>query len=163
MLRAREAVLARLGITTAPLILPHIEPAMLVLLVFFFLLGYLFYASLFAAVGAMVSTEQEAQQAQLPVAMFLVLSIAFVQPVLASPDSGLAIALGIIPFSAPIIMPLRMSVGTVPAWEIAVSLLELALGCYVVVGLSARIYRVGLLMYGKRPTLREVFRWVRAT
>ena len=163
MLRAREVVLARLGITTAPLILPHIEPAMLILLVFFFLLGYLFYASLFAAVGAMVSTEQEAQQAQLPVAMLLVLSIAFLQPALEAPDSTLAVSLSVLPFSSPILMPLRMSTVAVPGWQIALAIFELVLACVVAVWLAARIYRIGLLMYGKRPTLREVFRWVRAT
>ena len=163
MLRAREAVLARLGITTAPLILPHIEPAQLVLLVFFFLLGYLFYASLFAAVGAMVSTEQEAQQAQLPVAMLLVLSIAFLQPALEAPDSPLAVNLSVLPFSSPILMPLRMSTVAVPTWQIGLAIAELMLACVVAVWLAARIYRIGLLMYGKRPTLREVFRWVRAT
>ena len=163
MLRAREAVLARLGITTAPLILPHIEPAMLVLLVFFFLLGYLFYASLFAAVGAMVSTEQEAQQAQLPVAMLLVLSIAFLQPALEAPDSALAVNLSLLPFSSPILMPLRMSTVDVAGWQIGLAIFELLLACVVAVWLAARIYRIGLLMYGKRPTLREVFRWVRAS
>jgi len=74
---------------------------------------------------------------------------------------ALAVALGMIPFSAPILMPLRMSVTTVPPWQVVVSLLELALGCWVVVGLSARVYRVGLLMYGKRPRLRELLRWIR--
>jgi len=163
MLRAREAVLARLGITTAPLILPHIDPGQLVLLVFFFLLGYLFYASLFAAVGSMVSTEQEAQQAQLPVAMLLVLSIAFLQPALEAPDSTLAVNLSVLPFSSPILMPLRMSTVAVPGWQIGLAIFELVLACVVAVWLAARIYRIGLLMYGKRPTLREVFRWVRAT
>ena len=163
MLRLREAVLARLGVTTAPLVLPYIEPGMLVLLLFFFLLGYLFYASLFAAVGAMVSTEQEAQQAQLPVAMLLVLSIAFLQPALEAPDSTLAVNLSMLPFSSPILMPLRMSTVAVPGWQIGLAIFELVLACVVAVWLAARIYRIGLLMYGKRPTLREVFRWVRAS
>jgi ABC-2 type transport system permease protein len=161
MLQVRVAVLRAFGIASLPVILPHISLSALLLLVCFFVLGYLFYAALFAVIGAIVSTEQEAQQAQLPVAMFLVLSIAFVQSVVAEPNGGLAVALGMIPFSAPILMPLRMSVTTVPTWQVVVSLVELALGCWVVVGLSARVYRVGLLMYGKRPRIRELLRWIR--
>ncbi|HEX5830133.1 MAG TPA: ABC transporter permease [Gemmatimonadaceae bacterium] len=162
MLRLRTAALDALGIGATAIPLPGLEPRLLAILAGFFLLGYLFYASLFATIGAVVTSEQEAQQAQIPVAMFLIISIAFLQPILAEPDGKLAVMLSIIPFSAPIIMPLRMSLVTVPVWQIVVSLLELGLGCWVAVWLAARIYRTGLLMYGKQPTLREVLRWVRA-
>lgn len=162
MMRVRTTVLGLLGIEGTPLILPGITPGMILTLTLFFVLGYLFYAALFAAIGAIVSSEQEAQQAQIPVVMFLVLSVAFIQPVLNRPDSSLAQTLSIIPFSAPILMPLRMSVVQVSAWQLTLSIVELLLGCIVVVWLAARIYRTGILMYGKRPTVREIARWVRA-
>jgi ABC-2 type transport system permease protein len=134
---------------------------MLVLLVVFFLLGYTLYAALFAAVGAMVSSEQEAQQAQIPVIMMLVLSILFLQPVLNAPDSGLATTLAYLPFSAPVVMPLRMSAVSVPWWEVTLSLVALASASYLAVYVAARIYRTGILLYGKRPGIREVLRWIR--
>jgi ABC-2 type transport system permease protein len=161
MFKFREPILRRFGTETPAFQLPHIDASMVVLLVIFFVLGYTLYAALFAAVGAMVSTEQEAQQAQLPVVLLLVMSVIFLQPVLNEPDGKLAATLAWIPFSSPIVMPLRLSAVSVPAWEIAVSLLALAAGCYVSVYVAARIYRTGLLMYGKRPTLRELVRWVK--
>jgi ABC-2 type transport system permease protein len=94
--------------------------------------------------------------------MLLILSIVFLQPVLNSPDGKLANTLTWFPFSSPIVMPLRMSAVAVPAWEIAASLFALVAGCYIAVWVAARIYRTGLLMYGKRPTFRELVRWVRA-
>jgi ABC-2 type transport system permease protein len=115
----------------------------------------------FAAIGATVSTEQEAQQAQMPVVLLLVISIMFLMPVLNNPDGALATNLGWLPFSSPIVMPLRMSAVTVPPWEIGLSLFALTAGCYIAIYVAARIYRTGLLMYGKRPTFREVMRWVR--
>ena len=163
MFRLRGTILGALGVESTPLVLPDITAGMIAMLCLFFVLGYLFYAALFAAIGAVVSSEQEAQQAQIPVVMFLVLSIAFLQPVLNRPDSPLAETLSVLPFSAPILMPLRMSVVAVPPWQLTLSIVELILGCIVVVWLAARIYRTGILMYGKRPTLREIVRWVRAS
>jgi ABC-2 type transport system permease protein len=159
--RARAPVLARLGLPPIPWDLPHIPLGTALLLIAFFLLGYAFYAALFAAIGAMVSSEQEAQQVQLPVAMMLVASALFIQPVLMAPESALAVALSLIPVSAPIIMPLRLSLVPVPASEIALALVAIAVGTAAVTWLAARIYRTGLLLYGKRPTLRELARWVR--
>jgi ABC-2 type transport system permease protein len=126
----------------------------------FFVLGFMFYAGLFAAVGATVNSEQEAQQAQMPVVLLLVTSIMFVQNVLLSPDGTLSRVLSMLPFSAPIVMPLRMTVAPVPPLEVAVALLSVTLGACGSVWLASRIYRVGLLMYGKRPGFREVMRWV---
>jgi ABC-2 type transport system permease protein len=161
MLEYRGTVLAMLGAPARPLQLPHVGAGMLVLLVVFFLLGYTLYAALFAAVGAMVSSEQEAQQAQIPVIMMLVLSILFLQPVLNAPDSGLATTLAYLPFSAPVVMPLRMSAVSVPWWEVTLSLVALASASYLAVYVAARIYRTGILLYGKRPGIREVLRWIR--
>lgn len=159
--KARGVVLAHFGIQGPPLHLPEISVGAAAVLVLFFLLGYAFYAALFAGVGATVSNEQDAQQAQAPVVMLLVATVIFLAPILAAPEGTLAVLLGWLPFSAPIVMPLRMSVVSVPPTQIAGSLLVLAASCYVAVRGAARIYRTGLLMYGKRVTLREAIRWAR--
>ena len=140
---------------------PTIEPFTIVALLLFFLLGYTFYAALFAAVGAMVGTQEEASQAVQPVMMMLVFSIIFVQPVMTNPTGRLAEVMSLIPFSAPIIMPMRMTATPVPMLTVAASLAGVALAAVAAIWFAARIYRVGLLMYGKRPTLRELLRWVR--
>lgn len=161
MVEYRVPVLRRFGLEATPLQLPGITPGALLMLLVFFLLGYTFYSALFAAVGAMVNSEQEAQQAQMPIVLILIVTIMFMQPVLSAPDSRLAFTLGLMPVSSPILMPLRMSVVEVPPWEIALSLIALVAACYVAVYVAARIYRTGLLMYGKRLTFREVARWMK--
>jgi len=161
MARYRARLLTMMGIDATPLGFPSATVGQMAVLVMFFMLGYTFYAALFAAIGAMVNTEQEAQQAQLPVVMLLIVSIMFLQPVLNAPDGKLANTLTWLPFSSPIVMPLRMSAVSVPGWEIAASLFALVAGCYIAVWVAARIYRTGLLMYGKRPSMSELARWVR--
>jgi len=161
MAKYRVALLDRFGASATPLQLPSVGWDQAILLILFFVLGYTFYAALFAAIGATVSTEQEAQQAQMPVVLLLVMSIMFLQPVLNNPEGALATNLGWLPFSSPIVMPLRMSAVSIPPWEIGLSLFALAAGCYIAVYIAARIYRTGLLMYGKRPSMREIARWVK--
>ena len=158
----RGRILDLLGLEgMPPLPMPSIDAPVLAALVLFFLLGYTLYASLFAAVGAMVGSQEEAQQAAQPVIMLLVFSIIFAQPVLTNPTSRLAEVMSWIPFSAPIIMPMRMTATPVSAGEIVATLLGVALTSVACVWLAARIYRVGLLMYGKRPGLGELLRWIR--
>jgi ABC-2 type transport system permease protein len=158
----RSQVFKAMGVNNMPqMSFPTIEPLVAIALVLFFILGYTFYASLFAAVGAMVSTQEEAQQASQPVLMMLVFSIIFVQPVMTNPTGQLALTMSYLPFSAPIIMPMRMTATPVPPMEIIGSLLGVAVACVVATWLAARIYRVGLLMYGKRPSMRELVRWIR--
>lgn len=157
----REPLLVRFGVERTTFPLPDISLAMIGLLLLFFVLGYVFYAALFAAVGAMVNSEQEAQQAQLPVVLLLVSSVALLQAIVTRPDGGLSRLLSLLPFSSPIVMPLRMSVVSVSPLEILLAVALLAAGCVGVVWLAGRIYRVGMLMYGKRPTMMEVLRWVR--
>jgi ABC-2 type transport system permease protein len=161
LLEIRGPILARLGQPVMPFELPSIGAGGTVLLLAFFLLGFIFYSALFAAVGAMVNSDQEAQQAAQPVMLLLVAGIIFVNPVLLNPQSTLAKVVSLLPFSAPIIMPLRLSLIEVPAWELAVSLAALIAASLLAVWLAARIYRVGMLMYGKRPGVRELARWVR--
>ena len=141
--------------------MPDVHVGSLLLILAFFIIGYGLYASIHAAVGAMVNSEQEAQQALAPVMLLIVSSAIFIQPVMLNPSNTVARVASMFPFSAPIIMPLRMGLVPVPAWEMAVALIGLALAFVGVILLAARIYRVGLLMYGKRPTLGELARWVR--
>ncbi|MFI5244178.1 MAG: ABC transporter permease [Gemmatimonadales bacterium] len=140
---------------------PTVSLPLLGALILFFLLGYALYSAMFAAVGAMVGTQEEAQQASMPVVFLLLASIIFAQPIMLKPAGTLAVAMSLIPFTSPIIMPLRMSVVQVPSSEIVVSLVSLALACWAAIWASARIYRVGLLMTGKRPSLKELARWIK--
>lgn len=127
----------------------------------FFVIGFTFYASLYAAAGSMVNSEQEAQQAAVPVIVLLMSTWLLVNPVLINPNSSLAIALTWLPWSSPIIVPMRMGLTTLSPVTIAGSMLVAILGCVASVWLSARIYRVGMLMYGKKPSLAEVAKWIR--
>jgi ABC-2 type transport system permease protein len=160
MARWRAPIMRAVGLPGTPLDLPEITASALVLLALFFLLGFVLYAAVFAAVGGMVSSEQEAQQAAQPLMLIVFAPLILMQPVLMNPTTGLSRAASWIPFSAPILMPLRLSLVPVPASEIAISLVASVIACGVAVWVAARIYRVGVLMYGKRATLREVARWV---
>jgi ABC-2 type transport system permease protein len=160
MLKARAPIMERMGLPQASFTMPDIGVGSAVLLVLFFLLGFIFYSSLYAAVGAAVNTEQEAQQVAQPLIFMLVGTAVFIQPILINPTGQLATIMSWLPFSAPIIMPLRLSVTSVPPFEVALVLLGLLLACIAAVYIASRIYRVGLLMYGKKPTFREMARWV---
>jgi ABC-2 type transport system permease protein len=160
MFKLRGPLLDRFGINTMPFALPEISFGLALLLLLFFVLGFIFYSALYAAVGASVNSEQEAQQAVQPMLILLVATAIFINPILMNPTSKLATVMSLLPFSAPIIMPLRLSLGSVPWYELAGSLVGVLLACWGATWLAARIYRVGLLMYGKRPTLREMGRWI---
>ena len=139
--------------------LPRFEPGDIALLLLFFMLGYAFYAALFAVVGAIVTSEQEAQQAQMPVALLLVGTAAFLQPVISDPNGTLAIILSLMPFSAPIVMPMRLAATDV-GWMETTTVIVLLFGwCILAVLFAGRIYRTALLMYGKRPTFLQVLKW----
>jgi len=127
----------------------------------FFLLGYLLYSSMYAAIGSMVNTDQEAQQMQWPAMMPILISIFLMNAVIQHPNSTLAFWLSIIPFFAPILMLVRILIEQPPMWQIALCIVLMLATIYGLVTLSARIYRVGILMYGKRPTLPELRRWLR--
>jgi len=160
MYKVRQPILAKFGADTMAFSMPDISLGVGLVVLAFFVLGFMFYAGLFAAAGATVNSEQEAQQAQMPVVLLLVTSITFLQNILTQPESTLSRVLSLLPFSAPIVMPLRMTVAPVPALEVALALLSVSLGAVGSVWLASRIYRVGLLMYGKRPSIREVVKWI---
>ena len=127
----------------------------------FFVLGFLLYSALGAALGSAVNSEQEAQQFQFVIMMPLIISVIFMTPVIQQPHSTLATVLSLIPFCAPLLMYTRILVETPPAWQIALSLVLLVGTIYAMLAICSRIYRIGILMYGKRPTLPEIVKWMK--
>ena len=138
-----------------------LAPELLVAFVLYFFGGYLLYSALFAAVGSAVDQESDAQSLQTPVILPIMLPVLFLGVVAAEPDSALAVGLSLFPLSSPILMVVRMAVTDVPAWQIALSLALLAAAFVGVIALAARIYRVGILMYGKKATFSDLWRWMR--
>ena len=141
--------------------MPSLPVSLLVYFVIFFVLGYFLFATLYAMVGSTVSSEEEAQQAQFPVTILLVVPMLIFNMIIANPTSGASIALSMVPFFAPTLMMMRIAVVNPPLWQILLSMgimVATILGC---VWLSARIYRIGILMYGKRPSIAELGRWLR--
>jgi ABC-2 type transport system permease protein len=158
---ARGPILSSFGVGSMAIPMPHLGLLAGVLLLLFFVLGFIFYAALFAAMGSTVSNEQDVQQASMPIMLMLVASIVFVQPILLDPTSTFSRVMSWLPFSAPILMPLRMTLVQIRWYELTATLVGLLAGCVLATWVAARIYRVGMLMYGKRPTIRELARWVR--
>lgn len=144
-----------------PVALPHVPAMVYVYFVLYFLLGYFLYATIYALIGSMVTTTQEGGQLAMPVVLMLVAGFYFVFPIIRSPNSSLAFWVSMFPFLAPMTMMVRITTETPPVWQIVLSL---SIGFATVVGLiwvAARIYRVGMLMYGKKASIPEVWRWVR--
>jgi ABC-2 type transport system permease protein len=141
--------------------MPEVTPLMLVSFVLFFLLGFFFYAALYASIGAAVNTVQEAQNFVWPVMMPILIGMVSFPAAIEAPDGPLSVAMSMIPGISPLIMFLRIVVLTPPLWQVALSIALLALGIVGVLWLAARVYRVGILMYGKRPTFPEIVKWVR--
>ena len=161
VLEIRDPIMRALKVPPASISLPSISAEVVALLLVFFVCGFLLYSALFAAVGAMVNDDREAQQAQQPFTLLLVATAILIQPVLINPTTSLARWASIFPFSAPVLMPLRLSLTSVPWWEIVASIASMIVMIVIAIWLASRIYRTGLLMYGKRPTVRELARWVR--
>jgi ABC-2 type transport system permease protein len=132
----------------------------IVLFLAFFVTGYFLYSSLYAAVAAMCSSDEEAQQSQLPVTMLLIVPMMFLAPTMEDPNGPLATWLSFVPFFSPVLMFPRY-IGGAPLWQVGLSLVLVALTVVAVAWVAGRIYRVGILMQGKRPTLPELMRWVR--
>jgi ABC-2 type transport system permease protein len=141
--------------------LPHIPPVLFVYFIIFFLMGYFIYSTFYAVVGSMVTTTQEGGQLAMPVVLMLVAGFYLSFNIIRSPNSSLAFWASMFPFFAPITMLVRIVTEPPPFWQI---LLSLGIGIVTIVGLvwlASRIYRVGMLMYGKKATIPEVWRWVR--
>ncbi|MGH9507195.1 MAG: ABC transporter permease [Terriglobales bacterium] len=142
-------------------LVPHIGPMIYVSFVLFFVLGFLVYGSIYAAVGAIVSSEQEAQQSQMPITMLLLAALFLGFTILTTPNSTLAIVLSEIPFFAPVLMMMRIPIANPPFWQVGLSWILCALAVWLIMKVTARLYRVGILMTGKRPNLSELMRWLR--
>jgi ABC-2 type transport system permease protein len=141
----------------------QVLPSLWLLLLFvgLFLFGFFMYAGLYAAVGAMCSTDEEAQQAQFPVMMFLIVPIPFVMQAIQEPLTPLITGLSLFPLFTPVLMWARVAGGGVPGWQIGVSFVLMGVTVLAVAWLAGRIYKVGILMAGKKPSLPELWRWVR--
>lgn len=136
-------------------------PGLVLLFLLFFLLGYFLYASLFAAVGAMCSREEDAQQALFPVMMLLVIPFMLQMSTINGNRMAWIDWAALFPFFSPVLMYPRAVAGDVPVWMVALSLVLMAGAIAAMAWVAGRIYRVGILMQGKRPTLKELVRWVR--
>jgi ABC-2 type transport system permease protein len=151
---AQSEVMAAAGMN-----LPDISVGVFVWFLLFFLGGYLFYASMFAAIGSAVEQQQDAQSLLIPIMMPIVFAFVFVTFIIESPNGSLAVIMSMVPLFSPILMVVRLAVTSVPFWQVMLSFALLA-GTFVAsVWISARIYRVGILMYGKKASVKDLWRW----
>jgi len=142
--------------------IPEVSPGLLAVFLLFFVLGFLFYASLYAAVGSTCSTVQETQQASVPVTMTIAVGLILMFSLFGEPNGSLARTLSMLPPFAPFMTPVRHALVRLSPLEIGLSALAVAAGVVAVAWLAGQIYRTGILMHGRRASLREVWRWLRA-
>tara|TARA_R110002124_G_scaffold272525_3_gene441707 strand:- start:370 stop:906 length:537 start_codon:yes stop_codon:yes gene_type:complete len=126
---------------------------------FYFIGGYLLYSALFGAVGAAVDNDADTQQFMMPITMPIIFSFIFAQFVIRDPDGSMAFWTSMIPFTSPVVMMVRIPFG-VPAWEIVLSMALLIVGFVTTIWIASKIYRVGILMYGKKVTYKELAKWL---
>jgi ABC-2 type transport system permease protein len=129
--------------------------------ILYYLLGFLYYASLFAGVGSVCNTDQEAQQMQQPIMLPLIFTIVIPMLIIQRPDGMFATVISLIPFFTPVVMFMRINVLMPPVWQIALSIVIMIVSIWAVGRLSAKVFRTGILMYGKKPDAREILRWLR--
>jgi ABC-2 type transport system permease protein len=141
--------------------MPSIPAYIFIYFILFFILGYFLYGTLYAAVGAMVNSEKEAQQLLMPLTMLLIVPMLLMMLVMRSPNSPISVILSLIPFFAPILMLLRICILLPSFAQVAGSIGLLVLTIVMMIWITARVYRVGILMYGKRPNLTEIVKWIR--
>jgi ABC-2 type transport system permease protein len=163
---AAFAVFALYGVSLlisrgVPATMPSIPFSHYIYFGLFFLLGYFIYATIYALVGSMVTTAQEGGQLAMPIILILVVSFYLFLPVSRSPDSAFSFWVSMLPFSAPVAMLVRIVTQTPPFWQIALSLFIGFSTVLLIMWFASRVYRVGMLMYGKRASPREAWRWVR--
>jgi len=147
--------------TDAPFAMPEIGMGLWIGFVFFFLMGYLIYSALFAAVGSAADNETDTQQLMLPISLPIIIPMMLIGPVSSDPNSTLAVVSSLIPFFTPMLMPLRIAMTDVPLWQLGGSIVLMAGTFTGLIWLSARIYRVGILMYGKKASFKEMAKWIR--
>lgn len=153
--------LVQLNAMGIPLSMPNISVSSVLYFFIFFLLGFFVFATIFALIGSMVTTTQEGGQfAMIPVVLLLA-GFYCTFPIVRDSNSTFAFWVSIAPFIAPLTMPVRIAIETPPFWQIALAILSNALAIFGLVWLASRVYRVGMLMYGKRATIPEVWKWIR--
>ena len=138
-----------------------VTPLQLIFFVLYFLLGFFFYSAFSAGLGATVSQESEVQQFNMIIVLPQVIGLVLIVYILSNPAAWPVVLLSLFPPCTPIVMCLRMAAMAVPAWQLALSLVLMVLSIYGMVWVASRIYRIGILMYGKRPTLPEMLRWIK--
>jgi ABC-2 type transport system permease protein len=141
--------------------IPKISISLMIFFIVYYLLGYFLYATLYAMVGAIVSNEDDGQQVQWPISMTFAMSLVVATLVMENPSGVASTVMSLIPFFGPSLMFLRIALGAAPAWQIALSIAILVGTIILTVWIASKIYRVGVLMYGKRPTIPELARWLR--
>jgi len=139
---------------------PSISLGQIAAFVFFFLAGYVFFSTLFAGIAAAADTEQDIQTLQAPVSIFIVLPILTVPLIMNAPDSTLAVVLSLVPMFSPILMVMRLFATEVPWWQVAASVVLMVIATFGAIWLAGRIYRIGILRYGQRPSFRQILRWI---
>jgi ABC-2 type transport system permease protein len=144
-----------------PSFLSAISPALVVIFLVLFILGFLFYAAMFAAVGAMSSTVQDTQQLMMPVTLPIMLGIMTIFALVNDPNGTLGRVITFIPFWAPFALPVRYSITPLPAWEVISAIVVMVLSVLAVAWVAGRVYRIGILSYGKRASFRDMARWIR--
>jgi ABC-2 type transport system permease protein len=147
------------GLAGLPFDIPKIGFGIVIAFFYYFLIGYFIYATLFAAIGSSVDQESDAAQLQGPVTIPIIIPILFIGNVISNPDGNLAIILSLIPFFSPILMIVRIAATDVPIWQIALSVVLTIGTFFACLWVASRIYRIGILMYGKKPTIKEVIKW----
>jgi ABC-2 type transport system permease protein len=153
--------LASMQAAGLPLSMPNITPLSVVYFLIFFFLGFFIFATIFALIGSMVTTVQEGGQfAFLPV-IILLAGFYCIFPIMRDPNSTFSFWVSVAPFVAAITMPVRIAIETPPFWQILISILFNLATIFALVWLASRVYRVGMLMYGKRATIPEVWKWIR--
>jgi ABC-2 type transport system permease protein len=158
------AVLTAPGVVAALAFLPKaptLSPMVMVHFLLLFILGFFSFATLYAAIGASFNNLQEAQQAASTVAIFIVIPAMMMWPVINDPNSTMATVLSLIPIFTPLLMPLRIVTEMPPAWQLALAYVLTIAFVIGMVWFCSKIYRVGILMYGKKPTFKEIWRWTR--
>lgn len=139
----------------------HVAPIIFVYFMLYFVLGFLLYSAMFTVIGSICSTDQDAQQLQGLVTLPLIIPILCLMLIIQSPNSTFAVVLSLIPVFTPMVMLARVILLEPPLWQILLSIALLTASIFAAVSFSARVFRIGILMYGKRPSLREVIRWYR--
>jgi ABC-2 type transport system permease protein len=154
---ALPAILTSVGSNITTLL----SPALFIYFVLYFLFGYLIFSTLYAAAGATVEQASDAQQVTLPITILIIIPFITISSVIQSPSSTMSVILSLIPFFSPILMIGRIFSETPPLWQILLSFVLMGVAFFTVLFFASRIYRTGILMHGKKFTLKEIAKWVR--